>query len=181
MHFTVFNTKLGHSGVVYWTRDEESKAVHILLPTSKDALMEKIVFRYPTASETRGTEVAELVRSIQDFFLGAPEQIPMRLVDTTVCTPFQLSVLLQERTIPRGKTSSYGRLAKKLNSNAVRAVGSALAKNPFPIVVPCHRAVRSDRTLGGFQGGLNMKRRILTLEGIRFDGSSRVHPDSFIG
>ncbi|MHA1663588.1 MAG: methylated-DNA--[protein]-cysteine S-methyltransferase, partial [Candidatus Thorarchaeota archaeon] len=55
-----------------------------------------------------------------------------------------------------------------------RAVGNALARNPFPIIVPCHRAIRSDRTLGGFQGGLKMKRRILEMEGVEFDSTSRV-------
>lgn len=182
MHLTVFKTKFGYSGIVYWTRGDDSKAVHIFLPASRDALTEKIAYHCPSASESKGNEMADLVQSIQDFFLGAPEQIPMTLVDTTVCTPFQLSVLLQERAIPRGKTSSYGRIASLLNSKAVRAVGNALARNPFPIVVPCHRAVRSDRSLGGFQGGLDMKKRILALEGVLFDDDgSRVHSDFFLG
>ena len=59
-------------------------------------------------------------------------------------------------------------------SNGARAVGNALARNPFPLIVPCHRAIRSDRHLGGFQGGLEMKRALLAKEGIAFDDAGRV-------
>jgi methylated-DNA-[protein]-cysteine S-methyltransferase len=58
--------------------------------------------------------------------------------------------------------------------NGVRAVGNALANNPFPLIVPCHRAIRSDCHLGGYQGGLEMKRALLTKEGISFDSVGRV-------
>ena len=59
-------------------------------------------------------------------------------------------------------------------SNGARAVGNALANNPFPLIVPCHRAIRSDRHLGGYQGGLEMKRALLETEGIAFDKAGRV-------
>jgi alkylated DNA nucleotide flippase Atl1 len=68
-------------------------------------------------------------------------------------------------------------VAQKIDTKGVRAVGTALARNPFPLVVPCHRAVRSDRTLGGFQGGLEMKRALLEMEGVEFDSKNRVQPD----
>ena len=82
-----------------------------------------------------------------------------------------------EHTIPMGKTASYSWIARKIGTNAIRAVGTALARNPFPIVIPCHRAVRSDRTLGGFQGGILMKRRILEMEGVQFDAYGKVAPE----
>ncbi|HUV77781.1 MAG TPA: MGMT family protein [Desulfobacterales bacterium] len=59
------------------------------------------------------------------------------------------------------------------------AVGTALAKNPFPIIIPCHRAVRSDGTLGGYQGGLEMKRALLEMEGVCFDTLDRVLTKGF--
>jgi methylated-DNA-[protein]-cysteine S-methyltransferase len=71
--------------------------------------------------------------------------------------------------------STYQRIAKYLgNAKGARAVGSALAGNPFPIIIPCHRAIRSDGTLGGYQGGLEMKRRLLEMEGVMFDALGRV-------
>ena len=104
----------------------------------------------------------------------------MDLLDTSVCYPFQLKVIKTERTIPRGMTAAYGWVAQKIDTKGVRAVGGALARNPFPLVVPCHRAVRSDRTLGGFQGGLEMKRTLLEMEGVEFDSKGRVQPDFFL-
>jgi len=105
----------------------------------------------------------------------------MGFVDTTVCTDFQLRVLLAERQIPYGTTASYTWLANRAGTRGVRAAGNALATNPFPIVVPCHRAVRSDQTIGKYQGGSEMKRRILALEGVRFDSRGRVLRDDFLG
>jgi methylated-DNA-[protein]-cysteine S-methyltransferase len=63
--------------------------------------------------------------------------------------------------------------------NGARAVGNALANNPFPLIVPCHRAIRSDRHLGGYQGGLEMKRALLKKESITFDKSDRVECPRF--
>jgi methylated-DNA-[protein]-cysteine S-methyltransferase len=76
--------------------------------------------------------------------------------------------------IPRGKTATYGWVAKQIGTKGVRAVGNANARNPLPLVVPCHRVIRSDRTLGGFGGGLEMKRRLLEMEGVKFDNKGRV-------
>jgi len=61
-----------------------------------------------------------------------------------------------------------------LKPEQILAVGNALANNPFPLIVPCHRAIRSDRHPGGYQGGLEMKRALLEKEGIHFDATGRV-------
>lgn len=83
------------------------------------------------------------------------------------CSDFQREVLLAEHGIPRGMVSTYGRIARRVGrATAARAVGTALARNPFPIVIPCHRAIRSDGTLGGYLGGLPMKRALLEMEEI---------------
>jgi methylated-DNA-[protein]-cysteine S-methyltransferase len=84
-------------------------------------------------------------------------------------------VLLAEYRILRGSVSTYKLIAKHLGKqNGARAVGNALAANPFPVIVPCHRAIRSDRHLGGYQGGLAMKRALLYQESIQFDSAGRV-------
>ena len=103
---------------------------------------------------------------------ASPSRRPPRSV-----SPFEQGVLRAEHGIPRGKVSTYQRIARHLGSaQAARAVGTALAHNPFPIIVPCHRAIRSDGTLGGFQGGVEMKRVLLEMEGGLIDGSGRVVP-----
>jgi methylated-DNA-[protein]-cysteine S-methyltransferase len=80
-------------------------------------------------------------------------------------TPFQKSVWDALLTIPYGQTVSYGDLAIKLNKpQAVRAVGAAVGKNPWSIVVPCHRVVGANGSLTGYAGGLDRKKHLLSLE-----------------
>ncbi len=81
-------------------------------------------------------------------------------------TPFQQRVWTELRTLPRGATLTYAELAARIGRpGAARAVGSAVARNPISIVVPCHRVVGSDGSLTGYAGGLERKRTLLALEG----------------
>lgn len=105
---------------------------------------------------------------ISAYFSGAYVNFDRRVrVDLGGFSPFTRSVLTVCRDIRFGQTISYGRLAKKVGrSGAARAVGAALAKNPLPLIIPCHRVVRSDGEIGGFSaaGGVNLKKRMLELE-----------------
>ena len=76
--------------------------------------------------------------------------------------------------IPKGMISTYGALAKSLNSKAYRAVGNAMAKNPNPISVPCHRIIRSDGSLGGYSLGVSKKIQLLKNEGIKIKNNKVV-------
>lgn len=90
-------------------------------------------------------------------------------------TPFQERVWSALRRIPRGQLLTYGALAVEIRSpQAVRAVGGANGKNPIPIVVPCHRVVEQGDRLGGFSAGLDRKKILLALEGIRVVGEKVV-------
>uniref|UniRef100_UPI00257F7FDB methylated-DNA--[protein]-cysteine S-methyltransferase n=1 Tax=Candidatus Borrarchaeum sp. TaxID=2846742 RepID=UPI00257F7FDB len=76
---------------------------------------------------------------------------------------------------PRGWISTYKRIAEYIGiPNGARAVGNALARNPFPIIIPCHRAVKTDGSLGGYQGGVKMKRVLLEMEGVRFSDKGKI-------
>jgi methylated-DNA-[protein]-cysteine S-methyltransferase len=124
--------------------------------------------------------IDDLCERISRYLDGEVVQLPIAYLDASCCSEFQWRVLMVERTIPRGRVCSYSRLAALAgNPRAARAVGSALARNPFPIIIPCHRTVRSDGTLGGFGGGLPMKRALLEMEGVSFDRRDRVQPDCF--
>ena len=82
-------------------------------------------------------------------------------------TEFQKSVWNALRNIPLGKTKSYGEIARAIGKpKAVRAAGGACGANPIPVLVPCHRVLAANTKLGGFSGGLNRKRELLTREGI---------------
>ena len=173
MRYAVFSTAMGYSGIVFGDHEPEPKAIEIYLPGPKSSIEQMIGRKYATATEIEKA-LPQLCSLVCDFLGGNDVRIPFELVDSSVCYAFQLEVLRAEREIPRGKVAAYSWVAKRIGSRAVRAVGSALARNPFPIVVPCHRAVRSDGSLGGFQGGLEMKRRLLELEGVQFDSRGRV-------
>ncbi len=80
--------------------------------------------------------------------------------------------------IPKGMVSTYAEIAKSLDSKAYRAVGNAMAKNPHPISVPCHRIIRSDGSLGGYALGINKKIQLLKKEGIKVKGNKVLNFES---
>jgi len=154
-----------------------SGVVGVLLPRTKKEILHAVKTQYPEARHSPTDSLGSLQGMFIDYFDGKTVKFPLDVIDTSVCYPFQIEVLKAELSIPYGKTASYSCVARKIGSTAYRAVGNALARNPFPIIIPCHRAIRSDRTLGGFQGGLRMKRRILEMEGVEFDTRGRVEKD----
>lgn len=126
----------------------------------------------PTVSSPK---IAALAETITRFLDGVDVGLPLSIIDLDGCSRFQRRVLLEESRIPRGRVSTYGRIASRLGApGSGRAVGRALATNPFPLIIPCHRAIRADGTLGGYRGGPDMKRRLLLMEGVRFDAKGRV-------
>jgi O-6-methylguanine DNA methyltransferase len=116
-----------------------------------------------------GTEAsapfAETRRQLEEYFAG--RRLVFRLpLDLEQGTAFQRRVWRALLDIPYGHTMSYKEVAMTIGQpSAVRAVGAANGANPIPIVVPCHRVVASDGTLGGYGGGLSIKRDLLDLEG----------------
>lgn len=125
-------------------------------------------------------EIDNVAHLIDAFLHGEDVLFSLDIIRLDICSGFQRKVLLAEYGIPRRQVSTYRLIAASLGHPlAARAVGTALATNPFPLIIPCHRAVRSDRTLGGYQGGLIMKRALLAMEGIRFDNAGRVLVSDF--
>jgi methylated-DNA-[protein]-cysteine S-methyltransferase len=103
---------------------------------------------------------------IQRYFEGKRVAFPDKL-DLSAATLFQRSVLKLVHSIPYGETRSYASVAKELGkAKAFRAVGQALARNPIPIIIPCHRVVGSDGGLVGFGSGLELKRRLLQMKAV---------------
>jgi len=91
-------------------------------------------------------------------------------VDTPYKASFKGKVLQEVAKIPYGKVKTYKQIAEALDTKAYRAVGTAIGRNPLPIIIPCHRVVRSDLHVGGFFGGTEMKKEILENEGICISG-----------
>jgi methylated-DNA-[protein]-cysteine S-methyltransferase len=112
--------------------------------------------------------IADAVRRYYEGDLAALDAVPVRF-DTG--TAFQQEVWHALRTIPVGQTISYAELARKVGRpTGFRAVGSANGRNPIAVVVPCHRVIAADGTLGGYSGGLDNKRWLLAHEGVAVVG-----------
>jgi len=109
---------------------------------------------------------------IKRYLAGEYVQVTVEGLNLDTCSNFQRKVLEAECNIPRGYVSTYCRIASYLGiEGGARAVENALAKNLFPVVIPCHRAIRSDGSLGGYQEGTEPKRKLLLMEGVGFTGS----------
>jgi methylated-DNA-[protein]-cysteine S-methyltransferase len=105
----------------------------------------------------------EAIKQLSDYLEGRRTEFSLPLHFEG--TDFQRKVWEQLQTIPFGETISYAELAKRAgNPKAMRAAGSANGKNPFCIVVPCHRVIAKDGTIGGYAGGLARKRKLLAVE-----------------
>jgi methylated-DNA-[protein]-cysteine S-methyltransferase len=131
-------------------------------PTEADALSQ---IPAPTGegAPPLGLDPAALVDKLRRYFEGEAVAFDEPL-DPSIGTDFQRRVWAITRAIPRGQTRSYGDVAAEAGTCAARAVGQAMARNPWPIVVPCHRVVGHDGRLTGFGGGLEMKRQMLVME-----------------
>lgn len=119
----------------------------------------------PLIMERETPVLRETKKQLQAYFNGSLREfdVPIRLEGT----PFRLKVWQALQQIPYGQTISYGELARRIDQPAAcRAVGGANHHNPIAIIVPCHRVIAADGTIGGYGGGLPLKRALLQLEGI---------------
>lgn len=115
--------------------------------------------------EPPGGEGTKLFRELRAYFEGTLKTFSVRL-DTDRYTPFHREVWAFTREIPYGETRAYGEIARALGRpNGARAVGGAMAHNPFPIVIPCHRVLGANGALTGFGPGLAWKQALLEWEG----------------
>ena len=168
-------TRFGPVAILWSVHQGQPKVRRVLLSRAELSAKQTVKSLFPDSIASSSAEVDALADRIAAFLTGEDIRFSLEDARLDLCSPFQQKVLRADHGIPRGKVSTYQRIAGHLgHPRAGRAVGTALAHNPFPIIVPCHRAIRSDGTLGGFQGGMEMKRALLEMEGILVDGSGRV-------
>ncbi len=148
-------------------QEEPFQLVHIALPGEKLSLNGVGASRRSPSERIR--KASSLIVS---YFKGRRITTPWRILQMDRMTRFQRAVLEETAKIPYGGLKTYGELAQTLGRPAAcRAVGNALARNPFPILIPCHRVIRSDHTLGGFGGGAVLKAWLISHE----SGASLAH------
>ena len=149
----------------------------IFLPHEGVPTSERILEDFPNALPSSGKRDKTCMQ-IQAYLAGDAVDFSIADLDFEGIGGFERRVLLADHQIPRGRVMTYGGLAAKVGvPGGARAVGNVMAGNPFPLVIPCHRVIRSDGSLGGFGGGLPMKRALLEREGVVFDRNGRVLPE----
>jgi methylated-DNA-[protein]-cysteine S-methyltransferase len=175
VYYTLTATRLGNVGIVWRSRDGGTTVVKIFLPDEDEVTDDLVRCSFPGVVRRSHRAIHRLCRSIQGLAAARDVTFSEEILDMLACGEFQRRVLNHVMRIPRGRVSTYGRLAEKSRaSRGARAVGNALAMNPYPLIIPCHRVIRRDGSLGGFGGGLKMKKDLLLMEGITFDAKGKV-------
>ncbi len=161
----IFPTRFGHAAVIY--RQRPFFLIKTILPRKeRESLFDVIAAEgcQKSGSHKQAVIVKEL---ITDYFKGKPLQPLWEWMDLSGVSALQKSVLAATCQVPYGELRSYKDIAKAVHRpRAYRFVGTALAKNPFPILIPCHRVIRSDYSFGCFGGGSDLKRKLIELEAI---------------
>ncbi|MEA3339093.1 MAG: methylated-DNA--[protein]-cysteine S-methyltransferase, partial [Chloroflexota bacterium] len=138
--YILVSSPFGVLSIVWWEIETGPKVYRLFLPDEETPAEDIVQMNFPGASDLSCPEVAELGERVQRFLEGEAVELELDLMALERYSEFQRKVLVAEYEIPRGWVSTYGRIAKSLgNPRAARAVGNALARNPFPIIIPCHR------------------------------------------
>ncbi|MGH8659391.1 MAG: methylated-DNA--[protein]-cysteine S-methyltransferase [Gammaproteobacteria bacterium] len=176
--FTLFDTAIGRCGIAWGGRG----ITGVQLPEARDSeTRARMLQRFPNAHVSPPPpNVQRAIDSIVGLLYGETSDLPAIALDMDGLPPFHRSVYEVARTIPPGATVSYGDIAARLGApGSARAVGQALGRNPFAIVVPCHRVLAAGGKVGGFSanGGITTKLRLLAIEGAQANGA----PGLFVG
>ena len=171
--YALFDTALGRCGIA-WSSDG---VLGVQLPEKTVAATRTRLLRHcPSAEESE--PVGVIRRGVDDIIAllrGEKKTLRAISLDMSRVAPFHARVYDTARAIAPGKTRTYGEIARAVGQpDAARAVGQALGRNPFPIVVPCHRVIGADGRMIGFSanGGVSMKLRMLEIEGWRAEEPS---------
>ena len=175
LSYIVLASPFGTLAILWQEAAQQPRVWRVFLSTGFLSAEQRLKAETPAAQPGTHPAVAELGEQMVAFLEGQPIQFALDSVAWEACSGFQRRVLIAEHGIPRGWVSTYGLIAAHLGvESGARAVGTALARNPFPLIIPCHRAIRSDGSLGGYQGGPAMKHRLLELENVHVSATGRV-------
>jgi len=137
----------------------------IAFGTNEADFLSRLIEETSDDVQRNDAKLAAAKKQLEAYLSGRRQTLDFPLDLSLARTRFQRKVLEAARRIPFGKVVSYGQLARTLGKpKAFRAVGHALAMNPIPIGIPCHRIIASDGSLGGYTGGLEIKKKLLQIE-----------------
>jgi len=166
LEFSIFDTALGRCAIVCGA----GGVLGVQLPERNDErLRSRIARRFPDAEEASpALDVRRAIERIAALLAGQKADLSGIRLDMSRIGAFERRVYEAARRIPPGETATYGEIAEELGDRALaRDVGQAMGRNPYPIIVPCHRVVAAGGKLGGFsaRGGADTKLRMLAIEG----------------
>jgi methylated-DNA-[protein]-cysteine S-methyltransferase len=169
--FALFDTAIGACGIVWSARG----VTGVQLPeTNERATRARLLRRYAGAREAQPPhDVQRAIDGIVALLRGEARDLADIVIDDTQIPPFNRKVYAIARTIPPGRTITYGEIAERLGDKLLaRDVGQAMGENPTPIIMPCHRVLAAGGKTGGFSasGGVVTKLRLLTIEGAQPNG-----------
>jgi O-6-methylguanine DNA methyltransferase len=169
--FTLFETPIGRCGIAWSDRG----ILGVQLPEGREGeTRARLLRQFPDAQESAPPpDVRRALDEMVALLRGESPDLGAIALDMTRVSPFHRRVYDIARAIPRGATLSYGDIATRLGMpGSARAVGQALGRNPFPIIVPCHRVLAAGGRMGGFSanGGVRTKLRLLRIEGFHTNG-----------
>jgi methylated-DNA-[protein]-cysteine S-methyltransferase len=162
MKYTIFNTDLGYFGLL---ASEKGLCRTVLPCKTRKNVQKKLLFGIKNARFERNL-FKFLQKQVVSYYKGKAVRFDTAIAPDGLA-PFTWKVLKACKKIPAGKTVSYSQLAGMIGKpKASRAVGTALAKNPIPLIIPCHRVIHCDGSLGNFSapGGTSTKKKLLELE-----------------
>lgn len=168
-------TPFGPVCIIWSVPKDHPRIIHIMLSRPGLSAEDHASQLFPDAVKSSCAEIDQMADFIQAYLEGEPVTFSLNRINLSPFSKFQQSVLRAQFVIPRGSVSTYGLIATHVGApGGARAVGNVMAGNPFPLIIPCHRTIRSGFHLGGFGGGTKMKRTLLENEGIVFDKAGRV-------
>lgn len=127
-------------------------------------ILREIAFKKPNEIIRKGEAPPLIKKELKEYFEDGREEFTQK-IGFAKGTEFDRQVWLALKEVPHGETRTYKWLAEKVGKPAAcRAVGQALSRNPIPIILPCHRIIESDGSIGGFSAGVDIKRRLLEIE-----------------
>jgi methylated-DNA-[protein]-cysteine S-methyltransferase len=176
MNYQIIESGKEEIGLV-WRQTDAGPLVEFIYLPGKEKMTRRIARDFPGIALGPKEIPLGLDQAIAGLYEGRKINFDPAFLNWSKLSGFPSRVLRQTYKIPRGKVITYGGLAAKAgNPRASRAAGTALANNPFPIVIPCHRVLRADGSPGNFGGGTPMKKQLLEKEGVPFDDRGRVLP-----
>jgi len=161
----LFHTALDPVAIVWFSRNKIVKIKEIVISNPKFSAEQRVAVKYPDAKLSTCKKVIQISEIIKNYCKGENEEFDLEMFDFSQISKFRKDVYLTLFKTKRGETLSYGELALRSGyPGAARAVGTSMKSNPFPFVIPCHRVIKSDGSLGGFFGAEEMKRLLIQLE-----------------